>query len=152
MKTKFTRKINFEPGYDFVVQPTKKHGKEYGRHGMSIRFVLKGEEGVVQFLMFTDWLPRVKKGGMWEPTFNMDNIAFGHRQMFPMAADIGYHSPKPMYEGQIKRDKCDYLGGKPCYYDGSGLYAEEFMAEFINNGEDKLWTKMEGYYKETFNV
>lgn len=145
MKTIFKKEIKFEPGYDYIYGIPKKD-PEYGRHGMQIRFVLIGKKGAVQFFMFTDWLPMVKQGcGLYKPTYSM-----GGSDCFPMAVDIGYHSPKPIYEGQPERKNCEFLKGKSCYYDGSGLYAEDFMAELINKGQDALWEKMEKYYYEVF--
>lgn len=136
--------INFEPGYDYIYGIPKKDDR-YGRHGMNIRFVLIGEKGAVQFLMFTNWLPMVKKvEGRYEPTFNFPD-------MTPMAVDIGYHSPKPMYKGQKKIKECSYIKGG-CYYDGSGIASEEYMATLINKGQDALWKKMKRYYKETFKT
>lgn len=141
--TKMKRKIVFEPGYDFIVQPTKERGANYGRHGLNMRFLLEGSKGVVQFLLFTGWLPMIESSYGWEPTYKGSSE--------PMAADIGYHSYKPMYKGQPPMDKkCPFLYNKKCYYDGSGSLAEEYFAELCNKGEDALFKKMEGFYKDTF--
>jgi hypothetical protein len=41
--------------------------------------------------------------------------------------DVGYHSPKPMFEGHESMDgACSTLDGKPCYYEGGGLRAIEW--------------------------
>lgn len=51
--------IKFAPAYD------KRHSdpkKNYGVHGVELKFILKGEEGAVQFVIFTNWmLPNVQK-------------------------------------------------------------------------------------------
>mgnify|MGYP001608584048 FL=1 len=148
-KEKLEKQINFEPGYDYIYGIPKKDPR-YGRHGMSIRFVLKGTRGAVQFLMFTNWLPMVKKDEWsYEPTYKgMGDVA----NLFPMAADIGYHSPRRMWKGQMPmKGKCEYVIGGICYYDGSGLDAEEYMVTLINEGEEALWKKMEKCYRETLD-
>jgi len=110
--------------------------KNYGIHGVNLKFVLKGELGAVQFLIFTNWqLPHVQR-------------EFGHQG--PMAADIGYHSPMPMYDGQIQMADWEYLDGKPCYYDGSGLYANHFFDVMVSQGGDAMWAAIEQYYVERF--
>ena len=73
--------------------------------------------------------------------------------MRPMAADVGYHSYHPMYDEQPQMsESCEYLDGKPCYYDGSGLHAEKVFNEvFVTKGTDGLWEYMEKYYNDVFS-
>ena len=120
------REIIFQAAYD-------KRTEGYGRHGVDIRFVLKGDAGAVQFVMFTDW-----------PFNDLPS------NLFPMAADLGYHSPTPRYEGQDPTTECPYLDGKTCYYDGSGLNAEPVMQKLFTGGSDAVWAELESYYAETF--
>lgn len=132
------RLIEWEPAYD------RRHtdpAKNYGIGSMSIRFVLIGEHGAVQFLLFTGWhLEHVRKE-------HCDSPYFGE----PMAADLGYHSYEPQYEGQSAiTDSCPYLNGAPCYYDGSGLAAERVFETFLSGGEEALWKELEEYYHDTF--
>jgi hypothetical protein len=172
-----------------VIRPAfdKRHAdpdKNYGIHGAEMLFVLKGELGAVQFVLYTNWmLPHIyeewKKeyGDRWPCVFSK-----------PIPADVGYHSPKPMYEGQepigskktnkeamrrnterlMKREgiedlepffeptgtftPCEWLDGKPCYYDGSGLAAEEYFKLLVSEGSEAVWKKLEEYYEETFNA
>lgn len=138
------RKIYFEPGYDCLrYECTDRSGKkdchgDHGSHGMQMRFVVGGEEGAVQFLLFTHWLPGVA------PRY--DDTPWGN----PMAADLGYHSKKPHYKGQEKmQDDCPYIKG-PCYYDGSGLNAEQPWSILRNYGDAALWKFLEGYYLYVF--
>src|SRR5215467_3220628 len=85
------RIVTFEPAYD------KRHPdpkKNYGIHGVTLRMVLKGPEGAVQFVLYTNWqLPHVTKE--WEDRPDSPQTLWK-----PLPADLGYHSPKPMYEGQ----------------------------------------------------
>jgi len=93
----------------------------------------------------------------------------------PTGADLGYHSPKPMYDGHnpcrailknMKFDKdsgdfipgiygdpliCSYLDNDvPCYYDGSCLAGKDMYEKLIRNGEEEVWIEMEAYYESTF--
>ena len=115
--------------------------KNYGIGSVGLKFILKGELGAVQFYILTGWnLPKVQeehkiKG--WSSN--------------PMGADVGYHSPKPMYDDDTPAtDSCPYLDGKPCYYDGSGLAADGLFDKFITKGIGAVWNKLENYYTDTF--
>jgi len=69
-----------------------------------------------------------------------------------LPADLGYHSPVPRYAGQTSMtDKCHLLDG-PCYYDGSGLNADEFYKAAVASGnEEAVWLMLEAYYHEIFD-
>jgi hypothetical protein len=136
MTQKFKRKTIFLPAFD------KRHAdpkKNYGIHGVTCKMYLIGERGVVQFVFYTDWqLPHVRDEFLHSP----------HGIRYPMATDIGYHSPIPMYEDQVKRD-CSFIKDG-CYYDGSSLYAEEFLTLLIEKGSKAVWKKMKEYYRGVF--
>jgi hypothetical protein len=163
MAREFQRLVEFSPAYD--------HGREGGCHGVELRMVLKGPEGAVQFLLFTNWmLPETRE--KWGP------LPSDHPCVRPMPVDLGYHSPKPMYEGQepmrhiYKFPKfptnfetweggepgvygdpviCPYLDGDvPCYYDGSGLNAEPVFERLLREGSDGVWAVLEEYYEQVF--
>lgn len=113
--------------------------KNYGIHGMSIRFVLKGPKGATQFLVYTSMhLPHVH-----------DELQLKGLDLKPMGADIGYHSYVPQYEGQTSMKDCDILGCD-CYYDGSSLRADEFMPTFLSGGDKVVWTMLEEEYESRF--
>lgn len=142
---KFERIVKLRPAYD-KRNPEPK--KDYGIHGVDLLFVLKGKKGAVQFLVFTGWhLPKVQKE-LDEKPFNPKFPYLFHK---PMPADIGYHSPKPMYEDHKPLTKsCKILDGKPCYYDGSGLQAEKVFEILVREGSEGLWKYLEKYYNATF--
>lgn len=125
--------ITFYPAYDKRSTDPKKN---YGVHGVDLRMVLKGELGAVQFMLYTNWhLPHIEG--------RIDK---------PLPADLGYHSFKPMYEGQEAiRKECEFLGGKPCYYDGSTLNAERIYNVLLESGSDGVWKELESFYVETFD-
>ena len=181
--------ITFEPAYDKRdPDPSKNHGI----HGAELRFILKGTEGAVQFVLSTNWqLPHVRaeqdtkilqraRNGVRDKPFIGQELPpeFGEvskrleratRYLYeqppeldqltlevtyhPMPVDLGYHSPKPRYEGQTcVTESCKYLDGKPCYYDGSGLAAEKVYETLLREGSDGVWKKLEEYYARTFSV
>jgi hypothetical protein len=124
--------IEFYPAYD------KRHPdpfKNYGIGSVSILFLLKGDKGAVQFKLLTGWyLP--------ELGIELDN---------PMPADLGYHSPIPIYDGQKSiPDNCEWLDGE-CYYDGSTTASERIYEILLKEGSDGVWRELEKYYEEIFN-
>jgi hypothetical protein len=141
-KGKFKRSILFRPGYD-------ERRKGCGVHGMEMRFVVKGPRGAVQFLLFTNWmLPHVERElhDRYEKGESLNPCLF---KGYP--ADLGYHSPKPMYKDQsAMRNDCDILGGQ-CYYDGSGLNAERPFGILVSQGLEALWKFLEEYYGSVFS-
>ena len=140
-KNGFTREIQFSKAFDRRNPDPKKN---YGVHCAEMRFLLKKKDKAVQFVLFTGWdLPHVRE----ERSSTGKGIFTGT----VMPADLGYHSPKPMYEGQtlINKEPCPYIG-VPCYYDGSGLNAEQPYEVLVTEGEEALWDFLEGYYERTF--
>jgi hypothetical protein len=149
--------------------------KNYGIHGMELRFVLKGERGAVQFVYYTpihlehvademlaracaeSRLPidRLKKvsapdaRGIAETikALSLPSSAPKYNPFRGMGADIGYHALEPQYEGQEPRE-CDLFG--KCYYDGSSLQAMEFGPKFLKGGSKVVWKMLEKKYKEMF--
>jgi hypothetical protein len=126
----------FTPAFD------KRHtdpSKNYGIGAMQCRMILKGEEGAVQFVFSTGiHLSKV-----------VDEYEHKMRHLKPMGFDVGYHSPKPTYDGQ-KADDCDLLESGKCYYDGSSLRAQEWLEIFICKGSETIWEMLQEYYNELF--
>jgi hypothetical protein len=117
--------------------------KNYGIGAVSIRFVLKGIEGAVQFLLLTDWyLPHVTEELKSKPRID---------DLHPMPADLDYHSRVARYEGQkLIDDKCVWLDGAPCYYDGSSLAADRVYQRLLVEGSEGVWAELEDYYHSVF--
>lgn len=129
----FERIITFQNGYTCEIDwngPDR--GQSHGRHGMNLLFLLKGERGAIQFVVFTGW----------ETTWKEYDEGLS-----VMPADIGAHAYKPMYEGQTSMGECEWLDGKECFYDGSGLQANEVFKVFVRRGEEAMWSELEKYYK-----
>ena len=140
----FERTVIFSPAFDKRDPDPKKN---YGIHGVELRMVLKGELGATQFLLFTNWqLPHVT--AELDAKARPDNMFLYH----PSPADLGYHSLKPIYEDQKTMGPCQFLDGKDCYYDGSGLNAERIYDVLVREGSDGVWRELEDFYNEIFNV
>lgn len=150
------RIVRFEEGHDCIKFECKfdsdrckpGEGGSHGIHGMTLRFVVQGDEGAVQFCLYTGWMPQYSDA---EGYCGRD-LTFKNSDMYPMPADLGYHSKKPHYEGQEPlRDSCEYTDGEPCYYDGSGLNANDAMYALCNGGDEALWKFLEEYYDCVFH-
>jgi hypothetical protein len=135
------RKTEWTPAFDKRDPDPKKN---YGIHGVEIRFLVGNEDGVVQFLLFTNWM--------------LKHVQEEHREqhgysclMAPIPADLGYHSPTIQYEGQTSVGPCPYLNGRECYYDGSGLNAERIYWLLVEGGDEAMWKELENYHAELFD-
>lgn len=142
-----TREIKFRPAFD------KRHAdpkKNYGIHGVDMLWILKGPVGAVQFLVFTGWhLPHII--AEWEQDAKEHPVTGKQLMCQPIPADLGYHSPTPVYDGQ-QCNECDLLPGKKCYYDGSGLNAEPVFKLLVEKGDEAVWKFLEDYYRDIFDV
>lgn len=139
------KEIKFTPAYD--KRPKKPGDPQYGIHGVTIWFYLKGELGAVQFSLYTNWqLPHVQAEFDAKPPHSQFPYMFHE----PMPTDLGFHSPKPLYEGQTKMsDDCELLGGT-CYYDGSSLNAIPVFDRLRAEGDSGVWAALGEYYTATF--
>jgi hypothetical protein len=66
------------------------------------------------------------------------------------AWDLGRHTPRPVSEWDTEplEDRCFYLDGVPCYYDGSSLQAFELLQRVVTAGtEDVLWSELAVYFR-----
>lgn len=142
--TDFERTIEFAPAWD---KRNSNALHDYGIHGVEMRWLLKGPLGVVQFVVYTNWhLPHIEAADAAR-AHTFDAVAYRIRR--PMPADLGYHSPRPMYDGQEPRDDCPFLKGD-CYYDGSTLNADPVFDLLVEKGHEAVWARLEDYYNERF--
>jgi hypothetical protein len=150
----FERSIEILPAFD---KRSHDPHKNFGIHGVEMRFVLQGPRGAVSFLLYTNWqLPHVTREtdartaakALAGEDIAVDLQAFYH----PMAADRGYHSPVPLYEGQRALGPCPYLDGAPCYYDGSSLNARIVFEALLREGGEGVWKELEYYYRSALET
>lgn len=145
MADKFEKWIEFTPAYD---KRNADPNKNYGVHGVDMRWYLRGENGAIQFVTSTNWfLPNVQREFDLKTATSPDIVSQLRTFHTPFATDIGYHSYVPRYEGQDPMGDCQVLHGKPCYYDGSGLQAEKFLKLLISEGHEAVWIAMEKEYE-----
>lgn len=137
---------------------SKDPSKNFGRHCSDIGFILKGKRGAVQWRAMSNvYLPHDQLDMLLREKIHLGMTKFD-LSTAPggiYGTDVGYHSHVPMYSGQdIIQESCPYLGGKPCYYDGSGLQAIDWADEILSvrgaRPETVLWPKLEQYYVDTF--
>lgn len=145
------RIFEITPAYD-------KRAEGYGIHGAELRMIVKGERGAVQFVVYTNWqMPHIVKDTI-NKDYMMDATDISLKQntalkvnFCPMPADLGYHSPKPMYEHQEPiGSNCPYIKGGVCYYDGSSLNAEPVFDLLVTKGSTAVWEYLEQCYKDKF--
>lgn len=104
---------------------------------MNVRFLLHGDLGAVQFL----W--NIKTSGEREAKHGLWDVA-----EVPSGYDLGFHSCRPrQWQGEGNRMDCEFLPQGFCYYDGSGLQAEDVAKRFIVEGEDAVWEVLADRYQ-----
>lgn len=119
--------------------------KNYGIHGVEMRFYIIGDKGAVQFVLFTNWFLPEKADD-----FFSYRSPFGEKIIGPLPADLGYHSKVPHYEGQESYGYCDLLKCD-CYYDGSGLQAYRIFDVLVREGDNGVWRELDLYYRNIFD-
>jgi hypothetical protein len=144
------RWTEWSPAYD---KRSPDPSRNYGVHGVDMRWYVRGPLGAVQFVVHTNWMledVRVGSHG-WDIDIRKSHH---HGDLFcaPLPADLGYHSRTPMHEGQVSMDDCDLIGGVPCFYDGSGLNAAGVFALLVMEGSEAVWERLERYYRSTFEA
>ena len=142
--SEFTREVIFYPAFD---KRNPDPHKNYGIHGVDLRFILKKDNMAVQFIVYTNWhLPHVSKENINRLNSPQDIELF----WMPIPADLGYHSPYPMYDGQSIHKGCEYIG-QDCYYDGSSLMADDVFKILLKEGSDGVWRRLEEYWNSRFS-
>jgi len=151
MEEKLERITHFVPAFD---KRNPDPHKNYGIGSVKCMMVLKGKNGAVHFIFSTGmFLPETIKEYYRDKRdlFHFNYEGGEVKQSYYMGFDVGYHSHKPEFDGQhVSQTKCKWLDGKPCYSDGSGLRAEEWMDIFIRKGSDEIWKMLEEDYKSRF--
>lgn len=136
----FTRSVWFRPAYNKM--PT------YGIHNMEIQFAIVGPTGAVSFTVHnTGWYTESARAHLKRCHESMGRYKSIEEESMPWMASIDYHAYSPQYEGQNSINGCKFLGGRPCYCDGTGL-AEDTMEKFVCEGEDVVWEKLQEWYDE----
>mgnify|MGYP007100049013 FL=1 len=138
---KFHRMVSFRPAFD---RRHKDPTKNYGIGGVAIFFQLRGTNGGVTWEILTPMLlPRVHKETCAKNTPETLEILYRG-----MGGPLSYHSLKPQFKGQTRRETPCEMTGKPyCYCDGSFIAGGDLYDVFLEKGEEAVWEEMEKYYK-----
>lgn len=64
--------------------------------------------------------------------------------------DVGFHHNKPFNGYTHIEGTCACTGNEDCWYEGSGLLAQEFFKIFRTDGLDYLWRRMKEMYSMEF--
>jgi hypothetical protein len=128
--------VVFTPAYD-------KRAENCGIAAVEIYFVLKGTKGAVHFSVMTNWfLPHNMKELKTNQYFTL-------KFEDPMGMSVGYHSLKPMFNGQTRK-YCSWLK-KKAYCDSSALRAEHWVETYLlPGGSDEIWKQLGKEYKIRF--
>lgn len=153
--------IEFTAGHDCATfecindSPNCAPGKGgfHGASGLLISFLTKGDEGAVQFVLSTGWLPQhIKKDEIGVRQIGRV-IPFGAEDSSPMPFELGFYSKTPCYPGQEPlHEKCRWTDNQPCYYDGSGLKANDPFYALLNGGSEALWQFLDACYEHIFHA
>lgn len=118
------RRIEFSPAWD---KRHKDPDKDYGIHCVDISFLLIGENGALDYRIFTNWY--LEKNGL--------------SGRGPVSAGLHIHSKKPLYDGHECREDCELIC--PCYSDISSL--TDFVDDLVRGGSEEVWKRIEEAYK-----
>lgn len=122
------RRMVITPGFDTA---------DRGKHCCDLRMYVVGDKGAVTFVLYTGFDVPSARG-------------HGCEHLFPLPADLGYHSNVPLYDGhELMSDSCEVLGG-PCYYDGSTLAADAIYDLLTISGSDAVFERLEELYHARF--
>lgn len=137
----FQKIVDVTPAYD-----RRHHSPSAGLSDCTIIFVLKGPLGAVYFQAHTGWhLPHVHRDQASRST------SLHAERQIPRTAEVGYHSPTPMYQDQRpSMDPCPYLDGQPCYRSCSVQHGMDLIPQFVAGGTEFLWPKLEEVYHRYF--
>ena len=133
------RIVKFHPAWD---KRSSIPEENFGIGAVSGMLILMGDEGAVSFLFST---------GIYLPN-TIDHLKANSNCLNGMGIAVGYHSLEPNFEGQ-KEEKCDVLKeGKGYCGMASFTLARNYFNILVRHGDEFIWTRLEKYYKEIFDV
>lgn len=106
---------------------------------------LLGPRGVVQFKAGPQ-SPAVHEISLQYPSISTFIDGWGWQPW-----DLGYHSPRPTYDGHEPiSDSCEFLDGMACYYDGTSLGARDLCEQWGTSGRDDevIWCVLAARYED----
>ena len=129
----FNRTITFHPAFD------RRHSdptQDQGINSVELRFVLRGELGAVEFMLFTNWfLPHVR-------------AQLGGEFCKPGPCELVFHGRRP--EDGDYAGACLYLDSQICYVSRQFTAADPILGRLLEEGDQGVWAALEAHYRERF--
>lgn len=123
----------FEPAFD-------RRNMGMGFNGVVMRMIVKGDLGVVHFVLFTNW-----------NLDHIDRMITNKELQKPKPVEVGYYSLyRELYKGQPKMYFCPYLNHAECYYDGLEHEGQEAFALLREYGSGAVWEYLISKYNLRF--
>ncbi len=135
------RKIFFHPAWD---RTSEDPNKNYGIHGVEIKMGVVGSKGAVVFTLFTNWMLSFLEEG--DHALAPMLPRHGERMLLPYPADLGFHEAVSQETEGV--EECEWLGGRKCSYDGSGLAANQVWILLVKQGHEAVWKDLEERYRK----
>ena len=130
-----------DPRVELVPMPGDNTGVESCLLGMT----LKGLHGAIEFSVSPGWFLD-QTLAFWDRR----GLAQDKARFKPIPWCVGCHAKTPQYEGQTAiQSDCPYTDGA-CYYDSSGLRANDWFKELVKGGSDRIWELLEAEYRWRF--
>jgi hypothetical protein len=129
--------IEIQPAYD-------RRDEGYGIGSVIFRAILKGPQGAVTFVLFTNWnLPHVQR------ELDAKDVHFD-----PIPVSVGCHSRTPLRESdEPSRENCEYLDGDPCYYEEYPFgTADKIYQYLLTEGDAGMWKQLTAIYIKEFGL
>lgn len=129
----FERLVSFEPAFE------RRHAnpaQDYGIGSVTLRFVLRGEHGAVDWLLFTNWyLPETRAN-------------LGDEFPTPGPQVLTYHSLRE--EDGPYQGPCAYLDGRTCYMSTQYYAADSVLERLLREGDAGVWAALADAYMKQF--
>lgn len=102
---------------------------------MEFHIVVEGSEGAIDFHFITCSNPEI-----------VARVCNGSALM-----SMGVEMHKASSPEKANHPTCWLLGGRPCYHDGTSLWASEtVMPAFLRGGSDAVYPLLESCYRDRF--
>jgi hypothetical protein len=138
------RIFSVRPAYDCIGVRPCVHGSErckpgtggsHGRHNAEMHLTVRGDDAEVTLVVGTGW--------------DLPTVPAHHRHSGPTGRFVEFHTARPRYEGQDRRDPCPTGTCKhwaACYVDSGYTMSDEPTRLLVAAGSDAVWAWLEQQY------
>ena len=148
MSDDFTREIKIYPGYDHRDDPDGQRGA----HGCDLVLILRGEAGAIAAQISTGWMAQPLEGGFRpggeQRRRRKPGLDYGGWDNYPSGSYVGAHCTQPRQYNERRSDECEWLGGVPCYGDGSYTASDKVLHLLVTGGDGAAFKHLEHLYHE----